>query len=336
MTFPIARPIIARTLAAWALVAIAFAAGDTAAQPSQKTFRIGYLTLGGRPPDGAPPALFRKALRELGYVEGQNTTFESRFAEGRMEALPALAHDLARIKVDVIATLGGPAAKAAKEATSTIPIVITAAAGDAVATGLIASVARPGGNVTGLTDEVEMLSAKRVEILKEALPNARVIAVLWNAGDPGMTIRYRGIESAARRLNVEVQPFGVHAAGDFPPAFASMARRRPDALLVISDIFVFLNRKQLLEFTASQRIPSMYENSTMVREGGFISYGPIPEDYFRRGALYVDRILKGAKPADLPMEFPSTYHLIVNVDTATALGLTIPYSLLSRADDVVR
>ena len=323
-------------LAAWTAFGILASLTPAGAQPVQKAYRIGFLTLGGRPPDGAPPALLRKALREIGYVEGQNLAFEARFAEGRREALPGLAAELVRLKVDVIAALGGPATEAAKNATTTIPIVIVAASGDAVATGLIKSLARPGGNVTGLTDEVELLSAKRVQLLKEALPKAQLIAVLWNANDPGMTLRYRGIESAARLLNVEVQPHGVYAPDDFPAAFSSMTRRRPDAILLVTDIFTIANRRQVLEFAAAQRIPGMYETNTLVREGGLMSYGPNPEEFFRRSALYIDRILKGAKPADLPAEYPTAYHLTVNADTAAALGMTIPFSLMSRADDVVR
>ena len=307
-----------------------------AAQPSSKVFRVGFLSGGGRTPDGGPPRPLREALRGLGYGEGQNVAYEARFAEGKVERLLGLAAELVRLKVDVIATQGGPAAAAAKEATSTIPIVIARTAGDAVAAGLIASLARPGGNVTGLTDEVVQLSAKRMEILKEAVPKAGVIAVLWNANDPGMTLRYRGIEQAARILRVEVQALGVRDPDDFAGAFSTMTRRRPDAMFLVADALTTMNRKRLIEFATMQRIPAMYEYSFLVRDGGLMSYGPSPEDDFRRAALYIDRIFKGAKPADLPAEQPTRYYLTVNLKTAATLGLTIPPSLLVRADDVVQ
>jgi putative ABC transport system substrate-binding protein len=307
-----------------------------APQPSQKVFRVGHLAAGGRTPDGAPPGPLREGLRGLGYVEGQNVAYEARFAEGKAERLPSLAAELVRLKIDVIVATGGPAAVAAKQATSTIPIVLAPAAGDAVAAGLIASLARPGGNVTGLTDESVQLSAKRMELLKEAVPKAALIAVLWNANDQGMTLRYREIEKAARILHVEVQALGVREPDDFAVAFSTMTRRRPDALFLVTDSLTILNRKRVIEFAATYRIPAMYEFSSYVRDGGLMSYGPSPEDGFRRAALYIDRILKGAKPADLPAEQPTRYYLAVNLKTAATLGLTIPQSVLLRADEVIQ
>jgi len=262
--------------------------------------------------------------------------YEARFAEGRPERLPSLAAELVRLKVDVIATLGGPASVTAKQATSTIPIVMARAAGDAVAAGLIASLARPGGNVTGLTDESVQLSGKRMQLLKEAVPRAALIAVLWNVSDEGMTLRYREIEKAARTLHVDVQPLGVREPDDFAGAFSAMTRRRPDALFVVADALTLMNRKQLIEFAVTQRIPSMYEASLLVRDGGLMSYGASPEDDFRRAAHYIDRIFKGAKPADLPAEQPMRYYLTVNLKTAATLGLAMPPSLLFQADDVIR
>jgi putative ABC transport system substrate-binding protein len=275
-------------------------------------------------------------LRELGYVEGRNVTYESRFAEGKMDRLPGLAMELVRVKVDVIVAQGGAAAVAAKQATSTIPIVIAPASGDAVATGLITSLARPGGNVTGMTDEVVQLSAKRVEMLKEALPKAGLIAVIWNANDEGMTLRYRGIEQAARAFRLEVQALSVREPDDFAVAFSTMTRRRPDAIFLVADAVTGMHRKRVIEFAATQRIPAMYEFSLLVRDGGLMSYGPSPEDAFRRAALYIDRIFKGAKPADLPAEQPTRYYFTVNLKTAKALGLTIPQSILGRADHVIQ
>jgi putative ABC transport system substrate-binding protein len=307
-----------------------------AAQAPQKVFRVGHLAAGARTPDGAPPGPLREALRELGYVEGQNVAYEARFAEGNMERLPGLAAELVQLKVDVIVAQGGPAAEAAKQATSTIPIVIAPAAGDAVALGWIASLPRPGGNVTGLTDELVQLSAKRMQLLKEAVPKAALIAVLWNANDQGMTLRYREIEKAARFLNVEVQAFGVREPDDFTVAFSTMTRRRPDAMFLVADPMTGMNRKRVIEFAATHRIPAMYEYDFFVRDGGLMSYGPSFGDSFHRAAFYIDRIFKGAKPADLPAEQPTRYYLTVNHTTAAALGLTLPPSLLVRTDDVVQ
>jgi ABC-type uncharacterized transport system substrate-binding protein len=315
------------------LLAVPFLA---ASQPAQKVFRVAYLSAAGRTPDGAPPRAFRETLRGLGYVEGQNITYEARFAEAKFERLPEMAAELVRLKVDVLVTQGGAATVAAKQATSTIPIVMSLASGDAVATGMIASLARPGQNITGLTDESIQLSAKRMELLKEAVPKATRIAVLWNANDQGMTLRYREIEKAARILHVEVQALGVREPDDFDGAFSTMARQRPDAMFLVADALTNLNRKRFIEFAATQRIPAMYETYLLVRDGGLMSYGPNFEDSFRQAALYVDRILKGAKPADLPAQQPTTYVLAVNLKTAATLGLTIPPSLLLRANEVVQ
>jgi putative ABC transport system substrate-binding protein len=268
-------------------------------------------------------------------VDGKNITYAGRWAEAKANRLPGLAAELVGLKVDLIVTLGGPASEAAKEATSTIPIV-TAGAGDAVGTGLIASLARPGGNVTGISDQATELSAKRLEFLKEAVPKASRIAVLWNADDRAMTLRYREIEKASHVLRVTVHPLGVREPDDFDGAFAAMTRERPDALFLVTDSLTILNRKRVLDFAAQHRIPAMYEFSFLVRDGGLMSYGPNLDDNFRRAAVYVDRILKGAKPGELPVEQPTRYYLVVNVKTAKALGLTIPPSVLGRADEIIQ
>lgn len=317
-------------LSAIPLTALAYAAPAL----TQKTFRVGHLFGGGRSADGLPPRALREGLRDLGYVEGRHVTYEARFAEGKLEQLPALAAELVRARVDVIVAQGGAAARAAKQTTSTIPIVLAPAAGDAVATGLIASLARPGGNVTGMTDEIVQLSAKRLELLREALPKAGVIMVIWNANDEGMTLRYRGIESAARTLRLEVEGVGVRAPEDFAAAFSSIAKRRPDAIFVVADALTVANRRHVIDFASTQRLPTMYEFGSHVREGGLMSYGPNPDDAFRRAAFYIDRIFKGAKPAELPAEQPTRYYFAVNLKTAAALGLNIPPALLLRADDV--
>jgi len=318
------------------LAAGAFASlHDANAQQPAKVWRIGFLASSARPPDGAPPATLRQALQELGYVDGTSISYVGRWAEVKRDRLPGLAAEMVGLKVDLIVAFGAPAAEAAKEATSTIPIVIVNA-GDPVGIGLIASLARPGGNVSGISDQATELSAKRLELLKEAMPNASSIAVLWNAGDRAMTLRYREIEKAARVLGVTIRPLGVREPDDFDVAFTAMTRERPDALLLITDALTNLNRTRVLDFAAAHRVPAMYEFGSLVREGGLISYGPDLGDSYRRAAVYIDRILKGAKPSELPVEQPNRYYLLVNLKTAKALGLTIPQSLLLRADEVIQ
>jgi putative ABC transport system substrate-binding protein len=317
-------------------VAFVFCAARLArAQQARTVYRIGYLWAGPRPADGAPPASFRQALAELGYSEGKNVAYVGRWAETVRERLPALAAELVALKVDVIVTTGYPATAAAKEASSTIPIVMSSP-GDPVGVGLIASLGRPGGNITGMSDSATALSAKRLEILKEAVPGASRIAVLWNTQDESMTLRYREIDRAAQVLGVSVQPLGVREPNDFDRAFAAMNREVPDALFMVTDSLTNLNRKRVLDYAEAHRIPAMYEFTSLVHDGGLMSYGPSFDDLFRHAAVYVDKILKGANPGDLPVEQPTRYYLAVNLKTAKALGLTIPQSLLLRADEVIR
>ena len=304
------------------------------AQQQSKVWRIGSLHASARPADGSPPAALREGLAALGYVEGRNVVYEGRWAEGKLARLPELAAELVRLRVDAIMVQGGPASAAAKHATSTIPI-ITVGAGDAVASGLVASLSHPGGNLTGITDLAIELSAKRLEILKEVVPKATRVAVLWNADNPAMTLRYQQVEKAARVLRVAVHPLGVREPEDFDAAFSAMTRERPDALFMVADVLTNLNRKRVIEFAAVQRIPAMYEIDSVVQDGGLISYGPRFDDNFRRAAYYVDRIFKGTKPGDLPMEQPTRFYLFVNLNTAKALGITIPQSILLRADKVI-
>ena len=308
----------------------------TKAFGQQKIFRVGVLAAGGRTPDGGPPAPLRDGLRELGYVEAKNVTYETRFAEGKPERLPAFAEELVRLKVDAIVAQGWMAQFAAKQATSVIPIVGAPAAGDLVATGLITSLARPGGNLTGLSDDSLPLSAKRMELLKEAVPKAALMAVLWNADDRGMTLRSQEIEKAARILKVDVKAIGVRTAEDLPTAFSEISRHRPDAVFVVGDALTAMNRKSIIDFMTQQRIPAMYEFSSHVNDGGLLSYGPNPVEMTRKAAVYLDKIFKGAKPADLPAELPTRYYLTVNLKAAEAIGLTIPPVLLLRADSVVK
>ena len=317
-------------------VALGLAAAPLTAGAQQrgKTWRIGFLSGGARPPDGAPPLPLRQALQELGYVEQQNVAYLGRWADAKQERLPGLAAELVELKVDVIVTVGGPASAAAKQATSSIPIVL-ALVGDADGIGLIESLARPGGNVTGVTDQSVELSAKRLEFLTAAVPKAAHIAVLWNADDRGMTLRYREVEKAAQKLRVTVQPLGVREPNDFDTAFSAMTLHRPDALFLVTDALTLLNRKRVIDFALVHRIPAMYEYSFLVQDGGLMSYGASQDDNYRRAASYVDRIFKGATPSALPVERPSRYYLTINLKTARALGLTIPPTLLLRADQVI-
>jgi putative ABC transport system substrate-binding protein len=315
-------------------VAIYFAAAALVhAQQAAKAYRIGYLAAGPRPPDSAPPTSLRDELQQLGYREGKNIFYVGRWAESRKERLSGLATELVALQVDLIVTFGSPAAAAAKRATSAIPIVM-ALSGDPVGVGLIASLGRPGGNVTGMTDNATALSAKRLEILKEAIPTASRIAVLWNASDQAMTLRYREINRAAAMLGVSVEPLGVREPDEFDQALAAMDRQPPNAIFMVTDALTNLNRTRVLGYAEAHRIPAMYEYASLVREGGLMSYGPSQDDMFRQTAHYIDKILKGAKPGELPVEQPTRYYLAFNLKTAKTLGLTIPRALLLRADEV--
>jgi putative ABC transport system substrate-binding protein len=304
------------------------------AQQQRKVWRVGFLQAGARPSDGLPPAALRQALAELGYVEGNNVIYEGRWAEGKLTRLPELAADLVQRRVDAIVVVGWPPTQAVKSATSTIPIV-TRGAGDAVGTGLVASLPRPGANLTGISDMGVELAAKRLELLKEMVPKASRIAIMWNQDDLAMTMRYREVDRAARMLGVTVQALGVREPDDFGAAFSTMGRERPDAIFLVTDSLTTLNRKRVMEFAETHRIPAMYEFSSFVEDGGLMSYGPSVDELFRRTAYYVDRILKGAKPADLPMEQPTRYYLFINLKTAKALGIKIPDSIMLRTDKLI-
>ena len=305
------------------------------AQTGTKAWRIGFLANGARPPDGAAPAAFRQALAELGYVEGKNVTYVGRWSETKFERLPGLAAELIGLDVDLLLTQGAPAADAAKRATSTIPIVVVVP-GDADATGLVASLARPGGNVTGISDPATELSAKRLGLLKEAVPSASRVAVMWNANDPAMTLRYGEVEKAARVLHVSIEPLGVRGSDDIDAALATMTREHADALFLVADSLTVVNRKRIIDYAATHHIPAMYEISLYVQDGGLMSYGPNMDDLYRRAALYADRIFKGAKPSELPVELPTKYEFVIDLKTAKSLGLTIPQPMLLRADEVIQ
>ncbi len=305
------------------------------AQNPAKVWRIGFLTATARPPDGLPPAAFRLAMQEAGYTADKNVTYVGRWADLNADRLPVLAAELTQLQIDVLVTFGGPAALAAKAATTTIPIVVVAP-GDALGVGLVTSLARPDGNVTGITDPATELSAKRLGLLKEAIPSAARIAVIWNANDRAMTLRYDEVEKAARLLNVTVQPLAVRKPEDIDTALSTMTRERPDAFFVVSDSLTTGNRKRIVDFAAAQHLPAMYEFGIFVQDGGLMSYGPTLDEMYRRAATYVDRILKGAKPSGLPLEQPTGYFLLLNLKTAKALGLTIPSAVLLRADEVIQ
>jgi putative ABC transport system substrate-binding protein len=274
-------------------------------------------------------------LEALGYSEGRNLVIERRFSEERPEHFPVLALDLAKTKPDVIVAVSTPAALAAKQATQTIPVVMIYV-GDPVGTGLVSALGRPGGNVTGVSDMATDLSAKRVELLREAVPRLSRLAVLWNSADPGMGLRAREIERAARVLGLTMEAWSVRTPAEFDTTFASIVKKPPDAAIVVAEILTVTYRKRLLDFAATHRIPAMYEFGLFAKDGGLMAYGPDLLDGFRRGADYVDRLLKGAKPSDIPVEQPAKVALVVNLKTANALGLAIPQSILIRADEVIQ
>jgi len=306
-----------------------------AAQQTDKVSRIGFLAGGVRPPDGSIPAPLRGELQALGYAEGKDIVYEGRWAEGRNERLRALAADLVALNVDLIVALGSAAAEAAKRTTSTVPVVVLSA-GDMMETGLVASLSRPGANLTGVNDPATELSAKRLQILKELVPAAKRVAVLWNADNYAMTLRYRQIEKAALVLGLSIEPLGVREPDDFGVAFAAMSRARPDALMMVTDALTNLNRRRVLDYVGANQIPAMYEFSYVVRDGGLISYGSDQSEMFKLAADYVAKVLKGAKPGELPVEQPNRYFLVINLKSAKALGLAIPQSILLRADEVIQ
>jgi len=306
------------------------------AQQAGKVPRIGYLR--STSPSDRPPLLdaFRQGLRELGWVEGRNIVIDYRYAEGRFDRLPDLAAELVRLKVDIIVASPTPAAAAAKNATQTIPIVMIAVT-DPVGLGLIASLARPGGNVTGLSYSVgPEIIGKQLELLKETVPKVRRVAILSNPANPSQPLSRRELKVAARSLGVQLQLLEAQGPNEFDGAFAAMATERVGALVVMSDSMLNSHRTRLADLAARSRLPAAYGLRENVEAGGLVSYGPSVRDLFRRSATYVDKILKGAKPADLPVERPTKFDLVINLKTVKALGLTIPQSLLGRADEVIQ
>ena len=309
------------------------------AQPPTKVHRVGVLA------GAAMQSMWRNqpqyeafldGLRQLGYVEGQNVAIEFRTAEGKYDRLPDLAAELVGLKVEVlfVVTCGAPL-DAARGATRTIPIVVGACTGDMVAAGIVTSLARPGGNVTGLQKLNPELSAKRLELLKAVVPNASRVAVLWDPGYSDFAADWSALRAAANTLGVTLHPVEVHGPAEYQTAFATMASKQDAALLTFSDSMTYIHGRRLAEVAAENRLPAMYAYQEVAAAGGLMSYGPSIPDMFRRATVFVDRILKGAKPGDLPVEQPTKFELVINLQTAKALGVTIPQSILLRADKVI-
>jgi putative ABC transport system substrate-binding protein len=312
--------------AAWPLAA--------RAQSPAQVYRIGLLSTGAALADTSPQgAPLIRGLAQHGYALGRNLAFERRGSSAQTDRLPILFDELVASRVDVIITFGYPAALVAKQK-GTFPTVASGA-GDPVSTGLVDSLARPGGNITGISDVSAELTPKRMELLKQMAPTLKRVAMLWNATDLGMTMRYRASEIGANALGISVQPLGVREPDDFEQAFSAMDREKPDAILMVTDSLTVLNRKRVFEYAAAHRLPAIYEFDFLVRDGGLMSYGPDFDENFARVAALVDRILKGTKPADLPFEQPTRFKFAINVKTAKALGLEVPTALLATADEVI-
>jgi putative tryptophan/tyrosine transport system substrate-binding protein len=304
------------------------------AQPQTKVHGIGILTLGV--PSSTPIfEAFRQRLRELGYVEGQNITLEHRFGEGRADRLPALAAELVRMKVDLIVTESVQAALAAKHATQTIPIVM-AVVSEPVALGLVVSFARPGGNVTGLSLQVSGVSGKRLQLLKEAAPHSTRVAVIRNPTNPAHAGALEETEAAARSLGLRLQSVEVRSPADLDAAFKAVTSALSSALITLGDGMLLDNRRRIVAFAAQGRLPAIFPDREFAEAGGLMAYGPNLAANFRRAAAYVDKILKGSKPGDLPVEQPMGFELVINLKTAKELGLTIPSTLLFQADEVIQ
>jgi putative tryptophan/tyrosine transport system substrate-binding protein len=310
------------------------------AQQAMKVPRIGILFIGGR--DQPHLEAFKQGLRERGYTEGKNIVLDYRYAEGKVDRLPSLARGLVELKVDVIVTTSGNSARAAAAATKTIPIVLTTGA-DPVKAGLAESLARPGRNITGLSIIEEDLSGKRVEILKDTFPKMTRLAYLWNP----LAVAYSGATTSpnpsydeavkiTKTLGVQLLPYRVLNLAEIEQAFVDMPKVRPQALLVLQSPLMTLNSKRIVELALEKHLPGIYPSNQFAQEGGLIAYGPVIADLYRRSATYVDKILKGAEPADLPIEQPTKFELVINLKTAKQIGVKVPPSVLARADKVIR
>jgi putative ABC transport system substrate-binding protein len=329
-----------RKLGSFALCAMLFALCQSAeAQQPAKIPRIGYLSNADAGTDSARTEGLRLALRELGYIDGQSIAIEYRYAEGKVDRAPELATELVRLKVDIIVVASGDQwIRAAKNATRTIPIVMTGQGSDPVRAGFIESLARPGGNVTGLTALNRELGGKRLELLKEAVPKLSRVAVLYDPANPPSSHEVKELLPAdARALKLTIQPWEIRAVDDIEKVFAALNKQRPDGLYPFTaGPLMRPNQKRIVDFALKSRLPSIYSSRAYVEAGGLMSYGADLADRYRRVAIYVDKILKGAKPADLPVEQPTKFELAINLKTAKQIGVTIPQSLLYRADKVIK
>ncbi len=278
---------------------------------------------------------FRQELADLGWIEGKNVEMEWRWSEGTTARFPDLAGELVRLRVDVMVTEGGHATRAAKQATATIPIVMTIVA-DPVGIGLVASLARPGGNVTGSASTSPQLTPKQIELLKEVVPRLSRLSVLLDPGAQAHRVALREIEAAAPALRVKAQPVGARSADELESALSTIARQRPEGLLVLGTPIFDAQQRRIADFATKNRLPAVFNKPLFAEAGGLMAYGPRYADFFRRAATYVDKILKSAKPADLPVEQPTKFELVINLKTAKALGLTVPQSILIRADEVIK
>jgi ABC-type uncharacterized transport system substrate-binding protein len=321
--------------AVFALLALGAAPVAIGAQPVGKVFRIGFLGNSTAALEANLVGPFVEELRNLGYVDRRNAQIEFRWAEGKYQRFPALIGELVAMKVDVIVTAGTPATLAVKEATKSVPVVMVAV-GDPVGTGVVASLSQPGGNITGLTSISAELEGKRLELLREVIPDVSHVALLWNADSPLQFLGERRTQAAAEALHIKVLSLGVRNEDGLEKAFAAIARERPDALLVLADRFFLHHRARIMEFAAKHRLPGVHAYRELVEAGGLMSYGPNYADMHRRAAYFVDRILKGAKTADLPVERPSIFDLVINLKAAKALELTIPQSVLVRATELIK
>jgi putative ABC transport system substrate-binding protein len=305
------------------------------AQQASKVAKIGFLVVPSRSFFSTRVEAFRQGLRELGSIEGKNVIIEYRYAEGKPDLLPALVSELVQLKVDVIVTTSPPGVQAAKNATSTIPIVF-AATGDPVGSGLVASLARPGGNVTGLSILGPELGGRRLELIKEAFPKVTRVVILWNPTFSGDSLSFTEMQPVAKALGIQLQSMEVRSANDFESGFQLAKKQGAQALVTMPNPVINSNLKQVVEFAAKNRLPAMYAGPEVVDAGGLMSYAPNIPDLFRRAAGYVHKILNGAKPADLPVEQPTKFELIINLKAAKQIGLTIPPNMLARADKVIK
>jgi ABC-type uncharacterized transport system substrate-binding protein len=305
------------------------------AQTTTKVYRVGVLASSTEANFEPSIKVFREALKAAGWLEGRNLTLDIRYPGQQYARLQELATELVGLKVDVFATLGTPATLAAKRATTTIPIVMESLS-DVVSTGLVPNLARPGGNVTGVSGFAPELSGKRLELIREISPRADRIAVLANRANPVTVPILRATESAAQQIRLKLLVHDVRQPAELRPAFETMVREHADALILVADPMLFSERPLIVQLAASYRVPAVYENRLFPEAGGLLSYGPLPQERFQRMAVYVDRILRGARPGDLPIERPTTFELVINLKTAKAIGLAIPQSLLVRADEIIQ